>query len=160
MMPGMTSRLLVLLAAFALIAPAARAQFYDLDGAYRCLTAPTAACEQDLRDQPKPEAKPRPPSEPTLEQAIAKVRDKTAGAREIELLTKRAAANDPRAVEVLAWCKLNAIGTPADPVAAYWLYRQAAALGVANARRNQITIYEKLLTSEERQQVLTRENAR
>ena len=171
MMPGMTSRLLVLLAASALIAPAARAQFYDLDGVYRCLTAPTAACEQDLRDQPrsaaksavKPEAASNPsapPSEPTLERAIAKVRDKTAGAREIEFLAKRAAANDPRAVEVLAWCKLNAIGTPADPVAAYWLYRQAAALGVANARRNQITIYEKLLTSEERQQVLTRENAR
>jgi TPR repeat protein len=159
MMPGMMPRLLILVAALTLMAPAARAQFYDLDGAYRCLTAPSAACEQDLRDQPRPDAKP-PPSEPTLAQVIAKVRDKTAGPREIELLTKRAAANDPRAVEVLAWCKLNAIGTSADPVAAYWLYRQAAALGVANARRNQIAIYEKLLTPEERQQVLTRENAR
>ena len=96
---------------------------------------------------------------PSLEQAIAKVRAKTAGPAEIALLEKQAAANEPRAVEVLAWCKLNGIGTPPDALAAYWLYRQATALGVANARRNQVAVFEHRLTSEERQQVAARENA-
>jgi hypothetical protein len=140
----------------------ASAQFYDLDGAYRCLEAPDAACEEGLRDRPQP-AQPSATSAaakgPNLDQAIAKVRAKTAGAAEIELLEKQAAANEPRAVEVLAWCKLNGIATARDAIAAYWLYRQAAALGVANARRNQIAVFEHRLTSEERQQVAARENA-
>ena len=106
-----------------------------------------------------PAPPPPPPAGPTLEQIIAKVRANTAGPHEIELLEKRAAVNDPRAVEVLAWCKLNGIGGPPDPVAAYWLYRQGASLGVANARQNQIAVFETKLTSEQRQQVLARENA-
>ena len=94
-----------------------------------------------------------------MEKVIAKVRDRTAGPPEIDFLARHAAANEPRAVEVLAWCKLNGVGTGADPVAAYWLYRQAAKLGVANARRNQIAVYESRLTPDERQQVLVQENA-
>ncbi len=95
-----------------------------------------------------------------MEQIIAKVRNKTAGPHEIAVLEARAADNDPRAVEVLAWCKLNGIGTPADALGAFWLYRQADALGVANARQNQIAIYETRLTPEQREQVLMRENSR
>jgi len=64
-----------------------------------------------------------------------------------------------RAVEVLGWCKLGGIGTTADVVAAYWLYREAADLGVPNARKNQVAIYETRLTPEQRQQVLLKENA-
>jgi TPR repeat protein len=143
------------------IARDASAQFYDLDGTYRCLETPDAACAEGLRDrpQPAPPSAGAAPKGPSLDQAIAKVRAKTAGAGEIELLEKQAAANEPRAVEVLAWCKLNGIATPRDAVGAYWLYRQAAALGVPNARRNQIAVFEHRLTSEERQQVGARENA-
>lgn len=157
MMPAMTVRFLALLAALALLAPLpAVAQFYDLDGAYRCLTKPDAGCEKDLKDQPGPA--PAAPSSPTLEQIIAKVRNKTAGPADIAFLEKRAEAKDPRAVEVLAWCRLNGIGGAPDPVAAYWLYSQAAALGVANARQNQIAVFETRLTPAQRQQVLNREN--
>jgi TPR repeat protein len=155
----MRHRLLPWLAATCALAPvAAWAQFYDLDGVYRCLTAPDAACEERLRDQPAPPPPPAP-APATLEQVIAKVRDKSAGPREIILLEKHAAANEPRAVEVLAWCKLNGVGGPPDPEAAYWLYRQAAALGVANALKNQIAVYKTRLTPEQRQHVLMRENA-
>jgi TPR repeat protein len=161
MMPGMSRCFAALAAIVAALPLAAQAQFYDLDGAYRCLEAPDAACAEGLRDRPQP-AQPSATTAakgPSLDQAIAKVRAKTAGAAEIELLEKQAAVNEPRAVEVLAWCKLNGIATARDAVAAYWLYRQAAALGVANARRNQIAVFEHRLTSEERQQVGARENA-
>jgi TPR repeat protein len=156
MMPAMMSRFFPLVLLLALMPCAVRAQFYDLDGAYRCLTAPDPQCDLDLRDRvgpppPKPEA-------PGVDDVIAKVRDKTAGTREIGILENRAATKDPRAVEVLAWCRLNGIGGEPDVLAAYWLYREAAELGVANARRNQITIYETRLTPEQRHNVLTREN--
>jgi len=158
-MPAMSRPFLFVVVALVLVPfGAALGQFYDLDGAYRCLTAPDAACEQEQRDHPQPP--PAPPARPTLDHVIAKVRDKAVSPADMALLEKAAAANDPRAVEVLAWCRLNGIGGAADPVAAYWLYRQAASLGVANARRNQIAIYESRLTPEERQQVLMRENTR
>jgi hypothetical protein len=157
MMPAMKHVPWLLLALLTLFPAASRAQFYDLDGAYRCLTTPDAACEKDLRLQPQ--TKP-PVAEPSLEQVIARVRDRTVTPRDIDFLEKRAAANDPRAVEVLAWCKLNGIGTPADALGAFWLYGQAASLGVANARKNQIAIYETRLTSDQRQQVLARESNR
>jgi TPR repeat protein len=149
---------LAALALAALTARPAAAQFYDLDGAYRCLTSPNDACQQAQREQPAEPA--QAPAPPSLEQIIARVRSRTADAHDFETLRQDAAANDPRAVEVLGWCKLNGIGGAPDAPAAYWLYRQAAALGVANARRNQIAIYETRLTPEERQQVLLRENAR
>jgi len=153
---------LVILGVAALGMPA-RAQFYDLDGAYRCLKAPDAACEKELKDQPTPAPPPAPPpkpNEPSFGQALAHVRDKSAGPGDIDVLTRLAEANDPRAVEVLAWCKLNGIGGTRDPVAAYWLYRQAAGLQVAHARENQISIFERQLTPEQRQDVLTGENKR
>jgi TPR repeat protein len=89
---------------------------------------------------------------------LAHVRDKTATAGDLEVLTRLAEANDPRAVEVLAWCRLNGIGGARDPVAAYWLYRQAAGLEVPHARENQVAIFERQLTPEQRQEVLTGEN--
>jgi TPR repeat protein len=151
---------LVVLAVAAFGSPAP-AQFYDLDGAYRCLKSPDPACEKDLKDLPPPAqlgpTAPKP-NEPSFAQVIAHVRAGNAGTGDIDVLTRLAGANDPRAVEVLAWCKLNGLGGARDPVAAYWLYRQAAGLNVPHARDNQIAVFEKQLTSEQRQQVLTEEN--
>jgi TPR repeat protein len=154
----------ILLATSAILAMpgVARAQFYDLDGAYRCLTRPDAACRQALRQEPPPPAPPKPPHAdgPTLDEVMQHVREKAVTAADLRFLEKKTAAKDRRAVEVLAWCRLNGIGAPADVVAAYWLYGEAADLGVAHARQNQITIYETRLTPEQRQQVLLRQNAR
>jgi len=149
---------LLALALAVLAAHPAEAQFYDLDGAYRCLTSPDDACQQAQRERP-PEP-PKPPAPPNLTEIIARVRSKTVDARDLETLQKDAAANEPRAVEVLAWCKLNGIGGARDLVAAYWLYRQAAGLQVPHARENQISIFERQLTPEQRQEVLTGENKR
>jgi len=153
--------LLVLL----LAAHASRAQFYDLDGAYRCFRSPDPQCERELADrtpQTAPAPPPPPPSkpaEPGIGDSIAHVRASKASAKDIDLLARAAQAGDPRAVEVLAWCKLKGIGTPRDPLAAYWLYRQAAALEIPHARENQLAIFEHQLTSEQRQQVLISENS-
>ncbi|HKX10116.1 MAG TPA: hypothetical protein VJN67_18090 [Stellaceae bacterium] len=153
---------LVIIGVAALGSPA-RAQFYDLDGAYRCLKTPDPACEKELRDRPAPATPPSAapkPNEPSFKQVLAHVRDGSAGQGDIDMLTRLAKADDPRAVEVLAWCKLNGIGGGRDPIAAYWLYRQAAGLNVSHARDNQIAVFERQLTSEQRQQVLTEENKR
>jgi TPR repeat protein len=165
-MRGMIRRAVIL--ALAVLAPAAvaRAQFYDVDGAYHCLTKPDAACTKALGDAPAP---PPPPATkeakeaeaaPALAAVVARVKQGTATADDIRLLETRADAKDPRAIEVLAWCKLNGIGTPADALGAYWLYREAAGLGVAKARENQVAIFETKLTSDQRQQVLLGEGAR
>jgi len=151
-----------MLACVVALAAPARAQFYDLDGAYRCLKAPDPECERNLRDRPSPPPaaaeQPSKPSEPEFAEVVAHVRAKTAGPKDIEVLRRLARANDPRAVEVLAWCELNGIGTERDPVAAYKLYRQAVGLGVPHARDNQAAVFERQLTSEERQAILLEEN--
>ena len=142
---------------------AARAQFFDLDGVYRCVTAPDPACAAPPAGRP---AAPAPVAKDAagaqaaagMGDAIARVKQGAASADDIRLIEARAAAKDPRAVEVLAWCKLNGIGMAADAVGAYWLYREAAGLGIANARANQIAIYETRLSSEQRHQVLLKEN--
>jgi TPR repeat protein len=154
--------LLVLVVAAALAPLSARAQFYDLDGAYRCVTAPDQACGKDAPGGAgaphEAEKKPAPP--PSLAEAIERVKRRAPSEGDIALLEQHAAAKDARAIEVLAWCKLNGIGMKPDALAAFWLYRDAAGLGVANARKNQVAIYETRLTSAERQQVLLKENAR
>ena len=92
MMAGMKHGRWFLLALLALLPSTALAQFYDLDGAYHCLTTPDTACEKDLRDQPRPAP---PPKTTTLDEVIAKVRAKELGPHEAAILEKRAAANDP-----------------------------------------------------------------
>lgn len=96
----------------------------------------------------------------TLDEVIAHVRAGSVDAHDFEILQHAVAAKDPRAIEVLAWCRLNGIGGPADIVAAYRLYGAAADLGVPNARKNQIAIYETRLTPEQRQLVLLPQTAR
>lgn len=156
------------LLAFALLLvfpAAARAQFYDLDGTYRCVTAPDAACAERFGGPTAPSApvakeSAAPNPAPSFDNAIARVRQRAATTDDMRVIEAHAADKDPRALEVLAWCRLNGIGMPADPLAAYWLYRDAAGLGVANARKNQVAIFESRLTSEQRQQVLLKENER
>jgi len=143
----------------ALLPAAARAQFYDLDGAYRCLTSKDPSCAQSAAE-PVPQPPPKAAPVPSFDEIVARVRQKSPTQEDLRLLQARADGKDARAVEILGWCKLNGIGTPSDAVAAYWLYREAAELGVANARKNQIAIYETRLSPEQRQQVLMRENAR
>lgn len=140
--------------------PPARAQFYDLDGTYHCVTAPNAACNERLNEPQKSETPPTLQAEPPprLEDAIARVKQGAATAADIRLIEAAVAAKDSRAVEVMAWCALNGIAMPADPMRAYWLYGEAASLGVANARKNQLAIYKSRLTSEQRQQVLVQES--
>jgi hypothetical protein len=153
---------LVILGVAALGSPA-HAQFYDLDGAYRCLKTPDPECEKELKDRPPAAIPPPPPTKPegpTFPQVLAHVRDRSATQGDIDVLARLAEANDARAVEVLAWCKLSGIGGARDPVAAYWLYRQAAGLEVPHARDNQVAIFERQLTPDQRQQVLTEENKR
>ena len=154
-------RLLALALAAALAPPAARAQFYDLDGTYRCVTAPDQACDKGEAGRGAvPQQFQNTPAPPSLTDAIERVKRRTATPADIALLESRADAKNPRAIEVLAWCKLNGIGMKPDALAAFWLYSDAAGLGVPNARKNQIAIYETKLTSAERQQVLLKEDAR
>jgi len=135
----------------------ARAQFYDLDGTYHCVTAPDAACKK--AENPPPPLPP-PDTTPTVEEAIGHIRAQTVTAADIALIEERAAAKDPRAVEALAWCELNGIGMKADPVAAYLHYGEAARLGIPGAQSNQAAIFETRLTQEQRQLVLMREQSR
>jgi TPR repeat protein len=163
MMAGMDRPALVLVttvAAALLGAAPARAQFYDLEAAYRCLTRPDAGCAAAATDVPRETARAEDAKRPTLDEAIAHASRRAVAPADMRLLEERAAAREARAVEVLAWCRLNGVGGARDAVAAYWLYRDAAALGVANARRNQAVVYETRLTPDERQQVLLQENAR
>jgi hypothetical protein len=151
---------LVLALAVAAAPPAAEAQFYDLDGAYHCVTAPDQACDEGQSQHPAaPRQADKKSAPPSLAEAIDRVKRRAATPGDLALLEERAAAKDPRAIEVLAWCKLNGIGMKPDPLAAFWLYHDAAALGVANAGKNEVAIYENRLTSAERQQVLVQENA-
>jgi len=164
---SMRWRLAAMIFAVMLAPWGAGAQFYDLDGAYHCVTAPDQACDKEAPGAPgRPAQAPQSsakdkdePPPPTFGEIIERVKRRAATEADIRLLEQRAEAKDPRGIEVLAWCKLNGIGTAADVVAAYRLYRAAAALGVANAKTNETAIYESRLTSAQRQQVL-KENAR
>lgn len=130
----------------------ARAQFYDLNGAYHCLTKADAACKGETDAPPAPP--PPPPAGPTLESVIRDIKAEQVSDKDMQLLENFVAKKDPQAVEALAWCKLNGLGGPADPESAYFLYGEAAQLGVANAQANQIAIFETRLTQEQRQDVL------
>ncbi len=140
-----------------LVGEPARAQYYDLDGAYHCLTAPDAACKNS--EQPPPPLPPPEPATPTVAEVIGRIKLQQVTAEDIGAIEKRAAAKEARAVEALAWCKLNGIGVPSDPIEAYFLYGEAAQLGIPTARSNQNAIFEARLTPDQRQIVLMREQA-
>ncbi len=140
----------------------ARAQFYDLDGTYHCVTTPDDSCTKSESDSTQPAlplAKEEPEA-PTFAEAIEHVKKRAPTEADMHLLAARADAKDARAVEVMAWCKLNGIGTKPNALDAFWLYHEAAELGVATAKRNETAIFEHRLTSAERQEVLTKVNAK
>ena len=69
-------------------------------------------------------------------------------------LAQAAREGNARAIELLAWCKLNGIGMARDPVEAFLLYGAADSAALPNARENQRLIFERDLDSPQRQQVL------
>jgi TPR repeat protein len=137
-----------------LVSLPAQAQFYDLDGAYHCLMTPDETCKK--AETPLPPAPPPQAAPPTIEEAIGKIRAQAVTAADIAVIEKEAGANEPRAVEALAWCKLNGIGMAADVVEAFRLYGDAAQLGIPTAQANQTAIFETVLSPEQRQLVLMR----
>lgn len=155
----------------------ARADFYSLDGRFQCLDHANTICG-DARPlvsltppavtvQPVPEAGPAQLAPPVAEKqaplapvedplrAIARrVQSAAPTADDIFWLRQQAHEQNPRAVELLAWCSLHGIGMATDPVAAYVLYGMAANAGVPHARDNQAVVYEEELSSDQRQQLL------
>ena len=165
------------------VAPPAHANFYTLDGRFQCLDRANAVCgdPQPLPPHPpavqqpapapapvapvapvavaapaRPEHFPPPPprAEDPLHEIAARIQAEKPASSDIAWLTKAADSGNARAIELLAWCDLNAIGTPRDPVKAYLLYGAAAEAALPHASDNQALIYENDLSPEQRQQVL------
>ena len=107
-----------------------------------------------------PPLPPPPPATPSVDEVIGRIRQEKVTKADIDTIEKLADAKEPRAVEALAWCTLNGLGVPNDPVAAYFLYGEAAQLGIPTATSNQIAIFETRLTADQRQTVLMREQNR
>jgi TPR repeat protein len=132
----------------------AYAQFYDLDGTYHCLTKTDAGCTNESDVPPPAPPPPLAKTGPTMDSVIVDIRGQRVSPGDMQLLESHVANKEPRAVEALAWCKLNGLGSPADPLAAYFLYGEAAQLGVPNAQANQVAIFETRLSQQQRQDVL------
>lgn len=94
-----------------------------------------------------------PPSDPVHDIAM-RIEAGTATPDDLHRLHALANAGNGSATELLAWCDYTGVGTPRDPIAAYLLYAAAASEGVPHARANEAAIYEGVLTSDQRQQVL------
>lgn len=134
----------------------ARAQFYSLDGTYRCVTKADPACSAEASLPPPPPPPAPVYTGPTMNSVFAGIRAKKLSPGDMQLLEAHAEQKEPRAVEALAWCKLNGVGWPADAIEAFLLYGEAAQLGVPNAKANQIAIFESRLTQQQRQDVLVK----
>jgi TPR repeat protein len=167
----------------------AQADLYRLEGRYVCLGKPGALCydatpsvarppapaaaaaargEAGLpapgeRTQPLAAAGPRQdpvkPQDP-LHAIVDRLQAGKPRAGDIDTLLQRTGSGDSEALELLAWCNATGTGVPRNSVVAYLLYGEAAAVGVANAARNQAAVYETSLTPEERQKALELENER
>ena len=177
------SIVLAALIASALVVRPSYADFYALDGRFECLNRPQAVCydatpsraaSQPAKRADAPRREPLVAPVPTLEAALAtkpapehsatpldpiiaiaaRIKEKRPADGDLAALRHAAAAGDPRAIELLAWCALRGIGTGRDPVAAYFFYGEAAAVSVPRARENQSAVYRESLTPEERQRVL------
>jgi hypothetical protein len=134
----------------------ARAQFYSLDGTYRCVAEADPSCSAEASLPPPPPPPAPVYTGPTMDSVFAGIRAKKLSPGDMQLLEAHAEQKEPRAVEALAWCKLNGVGWPADPIDAFLLYGEAAQLGVPNAKANQIAIFESRLTQQQRQDVLVK----
>lgn len=162
-------------------APPARADFYQLEGRFQCLATPAAICGDATRVSVAKPVAPTPviapPTSPPMaalppiaeptgappaqDPVLAIAADVELGhltAADIATLQADAAADDPRATELLAWCEFTGLGMQRDPVDAYLLYGRAASAMVPHASENQTAIYETVLTQEQRQYVLDLSN--
>jgi TPR repeat protein len=168
---------LVLLSAGFAGAPA-HADFYKLDGRFQCLERANAVCFDATPSRQLPVAKQAPAESPTRvapppvvalpEQApqpapapldpiltiSARIKAKQPAPGDLDTLRHNVEAGDKRALELLAWCAFEGIGTNRDPLTAYRLYGAAAADQVPHARDNQRLIYEHDLSPDQRQQLL------
>ena len=117
--------------------------------------APAAAAAEPLPPSPDvPAAAPAAkPDDPMLAIA-ARIKAGAPGANDLATLRRAADVGDKRALELLAWCSLRGIGMAADAMAAYTLYGEAAAAAVPQAAANQKLVFERYLTSAERERVL------
>jgi hypothetical protein len=160
---------------------AAHADFYKLEGRYQCLGKAGTICG-DATPSFRPPLESREKVEAVLERispaaapprenpapvkssarhprsAFSDLADRMQAGRplpgDIDALKAGVKANDPHAIELLAWCDLTGTGTPRDPIEAYILYGVAAIDAVPRARHNQSIIYDTALTSDQRQQLL------
>jgi TPR repeat protein len=170
-------------AAFLAALPAAHAEFFSLKGRFQCLESGAAVCgDAQALVQPRPapppaEAEPVAPIEATpvaatapapasasvhvavhpvnpLQMVAARVQARRPSSNDVAWLAQAAGDGNARAIELLAWCKLNAIGMARDPVVAFLLYGAASNAALPNARENQRLIFERDFDSDQRQQVL------
>lgn len=160
----------------------ARADFYTIEGRFQCLDKPGAVCFDAVippasllaEPAPRPAAEPHPTAAevappaatarapaPPVKAAVdpvlaiaARIERKEPADGDVATLRRAAEAGDTRALELLAWCLLRGIGAPRDAMAAYDLYGRAAAAGVPRAAENQRLVFERSLTSDERERLL------
>ena len=83
---------------------------------------------------------------------IAAIKSNQVTPLELNDITARVKENDPKATEILAWMYAKGVGVAKDFVAAFNLYKKAAALNVANAEENALTVY-KSMSEEQRRKV-------
>ena len=83
---------------------------------------------------------------------IAAIKSNQVTPLELNDITTRVKENDPKATEILAWMYTKGVGVAKDFVAAFNLYKKAAALNVANAEKNALTVY-KSMNEEQRRKV-------
>jgi len=169
--------------------PAAQAEFFSLSGRFQCLESGAAVCgdAQQIVKQPAasapaiaqadiaapiavptaaapierlaPAATPAARAVDPVQVVATRIQARRPSSNDIAWLAQAARHGDARAIELLAWCKLNAIGMARDPVEAFLLYGAASSAALPNARDNQRLIFERDLDSGQRQQVLELANA-
>src|SRR5215467_10612618 len=94
----------------------AHAQFYDLGGAYHCVTQSDPVCTAEAKLPPLPPPPQPAVRGPTVESVFGAIRAHKLSPADMQLLEVHAQEREPRSLEALAWCKLNGIGWPADPI--------------------------------------------
>lgn len=91
-----------------------------------------------------------PPPPPPWEEIVAAIAQNDARPEHVAEVERRAEADQPDAVELLAWMRANGVAVARDLPKAFRLYAQAHKLGVPNARENAVAVY-KSMSREEQQ---------
>lgn len=93
-------------------------------------------------------------------QIVRRIQARKPEGGDLSVVQARAKTGDASALDLLAWCTLEGVGVTPNPIRAYILYGEAAAAGAPQARANQEVIYGRILTQEQRQQLLDIQNGR